>query len=77
MVTGDQSDPPNRVRSEPNTMAKVISQINPGQIVMVLEGPKCTDGLVFWKVQSDAITGGFGWTAEGDGTDYYLKPFNP
>jgi hypothetical protein len=77
VVTGDPSDQPNRVRSGPSTSADVITQINPGQIVLALEGPTCSDGLVFWKVQSDAIPDGMGWTAEGDGDAYYLMPYKP
>ena len=65
---------PNRVRDAPHTSAKMISQIYPGGIVRVLEGPVCANGFVFWKVESQSIPGGVGWTAEGDGTQYYLEP---
>ena len=75
VVTGGPNDAPNRVRSAPDTSAKIITQIYPSQIVVVLEGPTCVGGLVFWKVQSDAIPGGQGWTAEGDGSEYYLAPY--
>jgi hypothetical protein len=75
VVTGGPDDPPNRVRSAPDTGANVLDQISPGQIVVVLEGPACAGNLVFWKVQSDAIPGGVGWTAEGDGVAYYLSPY--
>jgi hypothetical protein len=73
----EESATPNRVRSEPNTGAAIISQLNPGTTVDVLEGPLCTEGLVYWKVQSEAIPSGAGWTAEGDGTEYYLVPDMP
>jgi hypothetical protein len=73
IVAGDSNDLPNRVRSSPSTAADVIYQIYPGTIVKVLEGPICADGLVFWKVENRAIPGGSGWTAEGDGTEYYLE----
>jgi len=33
------------------------------------------DELIFWKVESKSIPGGVGWTAEGDGKDYYLNPY--
>jgi hypothetical protein len=66
---------PNRVRDAPHTSAKMISQIYPGGIVRVLEGPVCANGFVFWKVESQSIPGGgIGWTAEGDGQKYYLEP---
>ena len=65
---------PNRVREAPDTGAKIIERIDPGAIVRVVEGPVCEDGLVFWKVESALIPGGVGWTAEGDGKEYYLEP---
>ncbi len=40
-------------------------------------GPVCADGLVFWKVENPDIPGGVGWTAEGDGVEYYLEPHQP
>ena len=65
---------PNRVREVPDAAAKIIHQIYPGGIVRVLEGPVCKNGLVFWKVENSLIPGGVGWTAEGDGKEYYLEP---
>ena len=76
-VMGAPTNPPNRVRSEAVVGDNVIGQIYPGTILKVLEGPVCVDGLVFWKVQSTAIPGGVGWTAEGDGTEFYLEPYAP
>jgi len=76
VVAGGPGDPPNRVRSAPITGASIITQIDPGEIVLVLEGPTCANNLVFWKVRSDVIPGGLGWTAEGDGAEYYLVPYN-
>ena len=66
------SDLSNRVRQEPGLAGKVIGRLPPGAIVKILEGPVCADGYVYWKVQSPLIPGGTGWTAEGDGKDYYL-----
>jgi Tol biopolymer transport system component len=73
----DENTTPNRVRSGPGTVNEIIAQLNPGTVVKILEGPVCTDRLVFWKVDSDLIPGGVGWTAEGDGTEYYLLPYQP
>lgn len=56
-------------------MGDVIALLYPGSVVKVLEGPVCADGVVFWKVESDLIPGGVGWTAEGDSTEYYLVPY--
>jgi WD40 repeat protein len=68
---------PNRVRSVPQKGDNLVGKLNPGDVVKVLEGPVCADGLVFWRVASDSIPGGSGWTAEGDGQEYWLEPANP
>jgi hypothetical protein len=65
---------PNRVRSEPSKSADIIGQLYPGTAAFVIEGPVCADGLVYWKVEHSTITGGAGWTAEGDGKEYWLEP---
>jgi hypothetical protein len=62
------------VRSSPETNAEIITQLYPGEIVLVSEGPICADGLVFWKVEHKSIPGGAGWTAEGDMKEYFLEP---
>lgn len=71
----EESTTPNRVRSEPSKVGDVIALLYPGSVVKVLEGQVCADGVVFWKVESDLIPGGVGWTAEGDSTEYYLVPY--
>jgi Tol biopolymer transport system component len=68
---------PNRVRAGPSLGNNIIAQLPPGTIVEVLEGPVCAEGLVFWKVDSDLIASGVGWTAEGDVREYYLQPYVP
>jgi hypothetical protein len=77
---------PNRVRSEPKKGDNIIVQLPAGTIVGVREGPVCADGLVFWEVESGSIpleTGGgtyplgTGWTAEGDGIEYFLEQTQP
>jgi hypothetical protein len=65
---------PNRIRKGPDTSAEIIYRIDPGGILRLVEGPICTNGLIFWKVESTLIPGGVGWTAEGDGEEYYLEP---
>ncbi len=76
-VLGAPTDPPNRVRSAPEKANNLIGEVYPGSILQVLEGPVCASGLVFWKVQSESIPGGSGWTAEGDGLEFYLEPYGP
>ena len=62
----------NRVRLGPGTNEPIIALLYPGSIVRLIEGPVCADGAVFWKVGSYPT--GIGWTAEGDGRDYFLEP---
>lgn len=76
-VDGGPNDPPNRVRAEPKKSAEVIYQIYPQTVVTIMEGPVCADGLVYWKVSNPRIPGGEGWTAEGDGSTYWLVPIQP
>lgn len=64
---------PNRVRSQPNTNSAVLGRIQPGETVNILQGPKCGQGWVWWKIQSIS-TGMKGWTSEGDNNDYWLIP---
>lgn len=65
---------PNRVRKEPCKGDNVIGKLYAGTVVNIVEGPVCADGLVFWRIESAAIHGGVGWTAEGDGNVYWLAP---
>jgi hypothetical protein len=46
-------------------------------VVKVIKGPICADGLIFWKLENDSIPSGVGWTAEGDGQEYWLEPYTP
>ena len=68
---------PNRVRSVPQKGDNGIGSLPVGAVMTILEGPVCADGLVFWKVSNESIPGGVGWTAEGDGINYWLGPFTP
>jgi hypothetical protein len=68
-------DPPlaNRVRERPNTTSAILGNIEPGEEIEILGGPACNTRWVWWEVRSlekDLQ----GWTAEGDGVDYWLVP---
>ena len=63
----------NRVRAKPEKDAAVIGSIEPGEPISIMEGPSCDDTWVWWKVKS-IQTGLVGWTAEGDGDEYWLTP---
>jgi hypothetical protein len=64
----------NRVRAEPTwTTGAIIGFIQPGEVVDVLDGPVCANGVVWWQIQSreQNLTG---WTVEGDVNNYWLIP---
>jgi hypothetical protein len=62
----------NSVRLGPSTKEPRVALLYPGSIVRLIEGPICADGAVFWKVGS--YPRGTGWTAEGEGREYFLEP---
>jgi hypothetical protein len=62
----------NSVRLGPDTNEPRVALLYPGSIVRLIEGPICADGAVFWKVGS--YPRGTGWTAEGEGREYFLEP---
>lgn len=64
---------PNRIRSIPAKQGEVIERVQPGESMKVLDGPVCRDGWTWWKVRV-LRSGIVGWTAEGDGDVYWLKP---
>jgi len=72
------NNPPlaNRLRSEPAMDAQVLGFIQPGEDALILDGPACANGWVWWKVRSKE-SGLEGWTAEGDSTNYWLVPVSP
>lgn len=85
-LMGAITDPPNRVRAEGSKSAEQTGVLYPGTIVDLLEGPVCADGLVYWKIQgtiypavldSTIVPPDVGWTAEGDGVEYWLEPYTP
>lgn len=65
---------PNRVRIEPSVNANILFQLEPSTSFNIIGGPQCSEGVVWWMVQSAL---GTGWTAESnvnDGNAYYLEP---
>jgi Right handed beta helix region len=69
----------NRLRTEPGTQggdSTVIGWIEPGEEIVLLQGPTCVEGWAWWKVTSIS-TGQSGWTSEGDGENYWLVPLHP
>jgi len=68
-----KTDPPraNRMRQEPNREAQVLGEIQPGEVVGVIDGPVCGDNFTWWKVRRNDESSG--WTVEGTGTTYWLE----
>ncbi len=64
---------PNRVRAEPNVKAEILGEIDPGESLLIVEGPLCIDGWVWWKVRADGQELE-GWTSEGKKGEYWLMP---
>lgn len=68
------TDPPwpNRLRSQPDLQAGLVGRVQPGQQVLVVDGPRCADSYTWWYVVT--LDGIEGWTVEGDVEDYWLIP---
>ena len=63
----------NRVRVKPEKDSAILGYIEPGEGIEILDGPSCSTDWVWWKVKS-VETGLIGWTAEGEGSEYWLTP---
>jgi serine/threonine protein kinase len=65
----------NRVRSDPSKKTgKIIGYMPPTTSFFVIDGPVCDpdDQIRWWKIKYKEL---IGWTAEGEGDEYYLgKP---
>jgi hypothetical protein len=61
---------PNKVRSQPGNNSELIGQVQPGENVLVVDGPRCADSYTWWFVRS--LEGLEGWTVEGDTEGYWL-----
>lgn len=64
-----------RVRQLPQSDAPVITVVAAGVTLSVTEGPRCNEGLNWWRVQAPYGTSGTlvdGWIAEGYPGEYYV-----
>ncbi len=68
-------DPPldQRVRKGAGTKYEIVGMMDPGTQFSILDGPKCANGWVWWKIETTDWTLS-GWTVEGDESDYWLVP---
>jgi hypothetical protein len=69
----EEFDLSNFIRETPKIGSHIISRIQPGGKMLVLEGPVCADGSNWWKVQAET-TNVIGWTRENDAGRYFLAP---
>lgn len=63
----------NNVRSKPYKDSTLLGKIQPGEEVTIINGPSCSNGWIWWKIQTknNQLSG---WTSEGDAEDYWLVP---
>jgi hypothetical protein len=61
-----------RLRALPAVGTGEVSLLYAGNTFEVIAGPSCNGGYSWWRVvMEDGTTG---WVAEGDWTQYYLRP---
>lgn len=65
---------PNIMRELPGRSAAYMTDIPPGGVFTVVDGPRCSEQFTWWRVD---YNGTVGWTVESDGTEYWLEPFDP
>jgi hypothetical protein len=59
------------VRETPGKNAALAARVLAGTQFTVRGGPTKQDGLVWWQLEGEQVSG---WAAEGDGTDRWLTP---
>lgn len=63
---------PNKVRLSPSLSAEQIGHIPGEGVFSVIDGPQCADGLNWWRVTYEGLTG---WTADGKTGDPWVEPY--
>lgn len=61
----------NNFRDQPFLTSNVIGQIPGGAVFTVVAGPQCSSNIAWWQVNYNGV---IGWTAEGQGSAYWLEP---
>lgn len=61
------------LRDTPAINGTISGRVNPATTITIEEGPICTNGIVWWRVATDDLTG---WTAESNVAtgDYFIVP---
>ena len=67
----DRNGFPNNMRAQPGESGELVGEIPPGAEFTVIDGPRCGSDISFWLVSYNGIQG---WTAEGQGDQYFLIP---
>jgi serine/threonine protein kinase len=63
----------NKIRSEPDaTKDNGVGEIQPGEVVRIIDGPVCSFGWILWEVETTRQEKG--WTPESDGNEFWLLP---
>lgn len=63
---------PNKMRSTPATSGEQVGSIPGEGVFSVISGPQCADGYLWWQVNYQGV---IGWTANGSGAEYWIKPY--
>jgi hypothetical protein len=62
---------PNNIRSDPFTTGSIVGEIPEGAEFTVVRGPDCGGDIIWWQVEYNGVSG---WTAEGQGQNYFTEP---
>jgi hypothetical protein len=60
------------IREQPSVGAPILTLLAQGKRILVLEGPRGSEGYVWWKV--DDNQGNVGWVAGGQGDQVWISP---
>lgn len=79
LQVGDQAyvsyNPPlaNNVRENPSLSARLLGKLQPGEEMVIIDGPECNNNMIWWYIQASGNSLR-GWTSEGDSENYWLVP---
>lgn len=64
----------NFLRKEPDTNPtdNIVGEIEPGEVIIIIDGPVCNYGWLLWKVQTTRNE--TGWTPETNGNEFWVLP---
>jgi hypothetical protein len=63
---------PTRVRKQPEASSKILGRLAEGVQFSLIDGPRCSDGFTWWRIQ--LANGTRGWVAEGNRSTYFIEP---